>query len=133
MLLEIEDDPMSFLFGVICRGTFHASVTGSRPVMSKYEMGTLTLLQMVDHLVEEKVERLDFGLGDAHYKERFADGSWHEASIQLFADTIRGQFIRGHLGSVGWLNERAHTAMLRMGILNRLKKVWRARVRGRIN
>jgi hypothetical protein len=39
---------------------------------------------------EEGIPRMDFGLGDAFYKQRFGTEGWEEASVFIFAPTLRG-------------------------------------------
>ncbi|MGQ9690922.1 MAG: GNAT family N-acetyltransferase, partial [Thermoproteota archaeon] len=125
MLLELDGEPSSFWYGVVYKSTFHASATGYRPDMARYEMGTLALLKMVDYLIAEGIEKLDFGLGDAYYKERFSDISWKEASVQLFSDTMRGKMLRNYLQAASWLENNARKFAEKLKFAGRAKKIWR--------
>ena len=65
--------------------------------MSRYEVGTLIFIRMNDELAREGVRKLDFGIGDALYKQRFGDQSWREATVWLFAPTAKGMALRSIL------------------------------------
>lgn len=43
----------------------------------------------LESLCQEGVKELDFGLGDARYKQQFGNKSCNEASISIFAPTLR--------------------------------------------
>lgn len=129
LLLEIDGIPKAFWMGTVYKGVFHSAATGYTPDVKDFEVGTLAFIRVVDELVREGVRRLDFGLGDAHYKERFADRHWREATVQLFAPTCRGRFLHAYLGLFSWLDHEARRLLSRLGAVDRIKKSWRARMR----
>jgi CelD/BcsL family acetyltransferase involved in cellulose biosynthesis len=129
LLLEIDGLPKAYWLGTVYGKVFHASATGYTTDMTGFEVGTLAFHRMVDELVREGIDLLDFGLGDAYYKERFADSSWREASVQLFARSIKGRFLKGYLGASVWLDDFARRVAKRLGILDRVKQAWRSRLR----
>jgi CelD/BcsL family acetyltransferase involved in cellulose biosynthesis len=129
LLLRLDGAPSAYWLGVVYGDTFHAFATGYVPEMVKYEVGTLAFLRMVEDLVREGVGQLDFGLGDAYYKERFANRSWREASVQVFARTAKGRLLRGYLGTAARLENCALWVVKRLGIFDRVKGAWRARLR----
>ena len=128
MLLEVNGQPSCFWYGVLYKSIFHASATGYRPDMAKYEMGTLALVKTVDHLIEDGAQKLDFGLGDAYYKERFSDISWKEASVNRFPDTIKGRFLRTYLQVISWLENNARKFAEQIKLADNIKKIWRMRI-----
>ena len=85
-------------------------------------------MRMVDELVREGIKKLDFGLGDAHYKQRFGNRSWREATIRLFAPSAKGLTFRSMLGLFGTLDGAARRLLQRTGFLDRLKTGWRTRL-----
>ena len=124
-LLEIDGQVRAFWFGTVYRGVFHSSETGYDPALRDYEVGTLTFIRMIDALVHEGVQRLDFGLGDAEYKERFGDIAWRETSVWLFAPTLRGVRLMLVLRLSAALDRTARRLVERAGLTNRLKTAWR--------
>ena len=79
--------------------------------------------------MREGIERIDFGLGDAEYKDRFADRSRREADLQLFGKTSKSRLLRAYLGCTNTIESVARRALQRSGVFARLKQTWRARVR----
>ena len=124
-LLEIDGRARAFWFGTIHRGVFHSSETGYDPALRQYEVGTLMFVRMADALANESVQRLDFGIGDALYKARFADRSWRETGVWLFAPTLKGLLMRSVLEVVLTVDVAARALLRQTGVLGRLKAVWR--------
>jgi CelD/BcsL family acetyltransferase involved in cellulose biosynthesis len=127
-LLEIDERVAAYWIGIIYRGVFHSWATGYDPDYGKYEVGTQVLVRMVDELAQEGVRKLDFGLGDAHYKKRFGDHSWREATIGMFAPTAKGVGIRSVLGVSKMLDGYARRALQKTEVLDKLKTGWRRRL-----
>lgn len=86
------------------------------------------LLRMVDELVVEGLERLDFGLGDADYKQRFGDRSWREVDVYLFSSSSRGRSLFLYMKAVRWLGKLARQAVSRMPGGYAIKGAWRRRL-----
>jgi CelD/BcsL family acetyltransferase involved in cellulose biosynthesis len=124
-LLEIDGQVRAYWFGPVYKGVFHSSETGYDPDLRDFEVGTLMFIRMVDALVAEGVERLDFGLGDAHYKERFGDSEWRETTVWLFAPTAKGLFmVLLHKLSIS-VDRLARGILERTGLTDRVKALWR--------
>ena len=112
-LLEIDGIVRAFWFGYVYQGVFHLSETGYDPNLSKYEVGTLMFIRLNDELAKEDVRKLDFGIGDAHYKRRFGD--WSRAGgDRLAVCSDRDKFGRNMIQ--------------RIGLLDRLKAGWLLRL-----
>lgn len=129
MLLEIGGNPKAFWFGELEAGTFHSSATGYTPDMREFEVGTLMFIRMVDELVGDGATTFDFGLGDAHYKERFGDNSWRESGIRMFAPTVKGRLLGWLLTSTDVIERALRYLVERAGVLNRVKRAWRDRLK----
>jgi hypothetical protein len=86
----INDEPSAFWIGTLYDKTFHLTFTGFDPVYKKFELGTSLFLKMVDDLCKQDVKKIDFGFGEAFYKQRFGHKAWEEASMYIFAPTLRG-------------------------------------------
>lgn len=127
-LLEIDGKIRAFWFGIVYQGVFHSSETGYDPDLSRYEVGTLIFIRMNDELIREGVRKLDFGLGDAHYKQRFGDQSWRETTVWLFAPTAKGIVLRSTLKLSIMLDSAARRIFQRVGLVDRLKTSWRRRL-----
>jgi hypothetical protein len=97
LLLEIEGKVRAFWIGQVYNNIFHSEATGYDDKLSRYRPGTLVLMHMIDELAQEGVQKIDFGLGDAFYKQRFGDRSWQERTLTVFPRTAKGLVLRGSL------------------------------------
>lgn len=127
-LLEIDGLVKAFWFGYLYQGVFHLSETGYDPELQKYEVGTMLFIRLNDELIREGVRKLDFGIGDSSYKRRFGDQSWREATVWLFAPTAKGLFLRTVLAIIASIDRFGRGITQKLGILNRLKVIWRRRL-----
>jgi len=127
-VLEIEGRLSAYWIGTIYKGVFYSSATGYDPDLRFYEPGSLVFIHMIDELVREGVGRLDFGLGDAHYKQRFGDNCWREATIRLFAPTLKGVVLRSLLGIFNLADDASRRILQKFRLLDRLKTDWRRRM-----
>jgi hypothetical protein len=112
-LLEINGRVRAFWFGYLYRDVFHLSETGYDPDLSRYKVGTLSIIRLSDELAREGIRKVDFGIGDAHYKQRFGD--WSRAGgDRLAVCSDRDKFGRNMIQ--------------RIGLLDRLKAGWLLRL-----
>jgi CelD/BcsL family acetyltransferase involved in cellulose biosynthesis len=124
-LLEIDGQPRAFWFGFVYGDGFHSAETGYDPVLREHEVGTLMFVRMVDELTREGVRRLDFGLGDAYYKERFGHRTWRETSAWLFAPTLKGVALLFYVRVFTAVDQFARRLVDRLGLRDRIKNAWR--------
>ncbi|MEQ1545120.1 GNAT family N-acetyltransferase [Methyloglobulus sp.] len=128
-LLEIDGKVRAFWFGFIYQGVFHSSETGYDSDLRNYEVGTLIFIRMVDELAQEGgVQKLDFGLGDASYKQRFGDHFWRETTIWLFAPTVKGLILRSMLRIAIIMDSVARQILEKLKLTDRVKTIWRKKV-----
>lgn len=123
--LEIDGTIRAFWFGTVYSGVFHSSETGYDPQLRAYEVGTLMFARLVDELTREGIDRLDFGIGDAHYKERFGDRSWRETSAWMVAPHARGVAVMLLLRASMAADRAMRGFARRFGLTDRIKRVWR--------
>ncbi|GAB4233239.1 MAG: hypothetical protein Kow00109_05930 [Acidobacteriota bacterium] len=129
--LETDERILAFWIGLLSNGTFYSAETGYLPDMSEYEVGKLVFFRMVENLVREGAQKLDFGLGDADYKRRFADGCYMERDLYIFSRRPRGRVAAGLVAGLGRLDERLQQLLAERGWLTRVKTLWRRRLRNR--
>jgi GNAT acetyltransferase-like protein len=127
-VLYVDNQPRAFWVGTLYKNVFYSGFTGYDPGFKKYELGTLILIRVIEQLLLEGVEEIDYGLGDALYKRRFGDHSWNEASVRIFAPSFRGiafNVIRTFIeGPPLWLQ----SLFRRTDLQQRLKTLWRRRL-----
>jgi Acetyltransferase (GNAT) domain len=127
-VLSVGGAPVAFWPGVAYNRTFFVSTPGYDPAYAEHNVGTLVLLRVIESLCADAgVDALDYGFGDADYKRRFANESWEEADVRIFAPTFRAvrvNAVNTGIGSSVRLAKRA----LGGERADRLKKVWRGRL-----
>lgn len=130
LTLETDKRVLAFWVGELDNGVFYSAETGYDPDLREFEPGTLVFFRLTENLVLEQTRLLDFGLGDADYKRRFADDSYEEADVYLFGLSARGLAAACLIGGLGRLHAAGRNWAARFGILNRIQTVWRRRLQG---
>jgi ribosomal protein S18 acetylase RimI-like enzyme len=130
-LLYIGKKPCAFWVGFIQHRTIYLYFTGFDPAYSKYELGTLLLLRMIEELIGRNINAIDFGFGDAFYKHRFDAESRDETSFYIFRPSLKWvsiNFIRTIFGLSGSF---AIYLLNRLGLTQKIKTGWRKRIRSK--
>jgi CelD/BcsL family acetyltransferase involved in cellulose biosynthesis len=82
-------------------------------------------MRMIEDLTNSKVEEIDFGFGDAFYKQRFGDQHWIESSVYIYAPTIKGILLNANRT----INLIPYRYLLRLAeknnMLQKIKRLWR--------
>ncbi|HEY6272604.1 MAG TPA: GNAT family N-acetyltransferase, partial [Terriglobales bacterium] len=83
-VLYTGDSPCAFWLGTLYHQEFHSDFMGYDPDHGKYSPGMYLIVQVVEDFCkrsgEEGIAAIDFGLGDAQYKEILGDVQWQDAS-----------------------------------------------------
>jgi hypothetical protein len=124
-ILYIEDKPCAFWMGNVYNGTFHSSHLGYHSSYESYSPGTYLQVRAIEELCKEGVKELDFGLGDARYKQRFGNCSWEETSSYMFAPNLKARSLNMVRTPTALLDRIMRQAVERTALLPRIKKVWR--------
>lgn len=89
-LLYIDDEPIAFWIGTFYKDVFYLDFTGYLQDFAKFEVGTVLYLNMIEDLCKSKIKTIDYGYGDAEYKQRFSDSKWDESTVYIFPSSIFG-------------------------------------------
>lgn len=130
-VLRAAGKPVAFCLGTRFHDTFFLSDMGFLPEWGEFEPGTLIFLHMLDCLCAEGLKFLDFGLGDAFYKQRFGTEHWQESMLCVFAPSFKG--IALNLTDTGSrvIRLAGRKLLNRMDALKKLKKKWRQKLASR--
>ena len=127
-VLYLQGKPCAYWWGVVLAGTFHSCAMGFDARYSQYSPGSYLLAQTLEDLCRQGVKQVDFGVGDARYKQQFASEHFLEASVFMFAPTIRA----AGLNAVRTLNENlmglTKRALRRVNATDAVKRRWRRRL-----
>jgi hypothetical protein len=131
-VLYVDGSPVAFCGGDAYAGRFYYGIPGYDPQYGEYRVGTYVLMKMIEDLcADDGVQVLDFGPGDAEYKRRFGDRSWHEADLYLFAPRPRPLFVKMARAAILGANDALASAAARLGVVGRVKRWWRERAAAR--
>jgi CelD/BcsL family acetyltransferase involved in cellulose biosynthesis len=127
-LLEIDGAVRAFWLGAVYHDVFHSWSTAYDQELRDYEPGNLMFHRLVDELADERVKTLDFGLGDAFYKQRYGDTSWREGTLRIFAPTPKGALLRSSAAVTDCLDVVGRYVLKSTGLTSQLKNRWRQRL-----
>lgn len=125
-VLWLGDEPVAFCSGFRIGGTLWLEHLGYDPAHRRLRPGFFLLLRIVESLADAGcVCAIDFGIGDADYKRRLCDRYRDEASVWVFAPTLRGLWLNGVRGTTNALYGAGHWLLARIGLLDWMRSRWR--------
>lgn len=122
------DTPIAFWIGAVYNGWFYSEGTGYDPQYGEYSPGTYLLVKMIETFCKEGLKGIDFGLGDAMYKQRFGNDSFEEATVHLFAPHMKGLLLKVMLTGASATDNALKSLLARTRLLPKVKRLWRDRL-----
>lgn len=116
-VLFMKDHPAAFVLSHQWNGVYHYDELGFDRSLSKHNPGKVLLQEILtDLMTENRPQIFDFGLGDADYKQFFANEQSRSATLWMFPPGMRsrwqaasiqggrraGRVARGLLEKLGW-------------------------------
>ena len=126
-LLYVGDRPCAFWIGCVYNGVFLSEYLGHDPSYAKHSPGTYLLTHVMEDLCRDSVTAIDFGIGEALYKQRFSRTTWEETEIRVYAPTWRGMRVKAIRAAAAITNKVGKGLLERAHVADRIKKVWRRR------
>jgi hypothetical protein len=131
-ILCLDGHPAAFWIGSLRNGVFLSEYLSFDPAYTKYAPGMYLILKVMEELQDDPrhapVRLVDFGIGDAPYKERLATRHWQEATVLVFGPRLRSVSINALRLSVETANRCMKQALRFTPWLLTLKRRWRAKV-----
>jgi Acetyltransferase (GNAT) domain len=131
-VLYLEGKPCAYWAGTIYHGTFHSDLMGYDPEYSKYSPGMYLVMQVIEGFREptnaREVDSIDFGLGDAQYKEVLGNMQWQDASLYCFAPHARGLMLNALRTPLLLADRAARRALQKARLVQDVKSFWRHRL-----
>lgn len=94
-IVYIDGRPVAFSRAHLCKKTAYFVTTGYDPEYAHNYVGEYSFVEMLRFLIRlRQVTVLDFGLGDAQYKEMLCGDYSDEGHLRIFSTCFRGQLIR---------------------------------------
>lgn len=130
-ILYLNGDPAAFWIGSLRNEVFLSEYLSFDPAYTKYAPGTYLILRVMEELQDmprhPPVRLVDFGIGDAPYKERLATDHWQESTVLIFTPRLRAAWINALRSSVETANRCVKRALRVTPGLATLKRRWRPR------
>ena len=131
-ILYIHQQPSAFWVGSVYRNVLHSNFMGFDRTYARYSPGMYLILRVLEQLCNSApnpaVRSIDFGLGDAQYKKLLSDLEWTEASISVFAPSLRGLRLMLLQTPLAILNNFSQRILAQAGLLQKVKTLWRGRL-----
>jgi len=125
-VLYANEKPFAFWLGSLYNNVFYLDYTGFDSDLKDFAPGQILFIKMVESLCDEGgIRGIDFGFGDAEYKQRYGDRNWEESDLFLFKNTpgmLLANLTRKSATLVRVVTEKA---LQRVGLISRIKKRWR--------
>ena len=128
--LFIQGEPRAFWCCSVYRDRLWLNSTGYHPEFRSYELGTILLLHVFENHCGGPVSEVDFGLGDADYKRRFATEHYLQQSWYLFPGTFRGFGLNLTLTALALVNQVGKQLLAKLGLMQFVKTSWRRTLTG---
>jgi hypothetical protein len=130
-VMYVANEPRAFWMGDLYQGIFYSNFMGYDPAFSHYSPGMFLIVRAMEgfcsHADGDDVKEVDFGFGDAQYKQVLGNREWTEASVHIFAPSVKGLGLC-FLRTPPILVDKGIKALLaRTQLLQRVKRIWRTR------
>ena len=129
-VLYLGGSPSAFWIGDINDGTFGSDYLAYNAEVGKHSPGMYLTLKVIEGFCQnssEGVRAIDFATGHAQYKEVLSNQQWNEASVHIFAPTLKGIALNLSKTLIAGLDQLIKKALSRTGLLQQIKKSWRGR------
>lgn len=134
-VLYLGGAPAAFWIGTKYRNVFFSDFMGYDPEHARHSPGMYLIFRGIEHLCgekgEDRVSTIDFGLGDAQYKQLLGTESWMEESFHLYSGSLRGIALNLSQTLTGTLDRGARAVLRRLRLEDYVKTGWRKRVAAR--
>lgn len=132
-ILYVAGKPSAFWIGSIYQRTFHGAYTGYDPDLAHYSPGMFLMMRIIEEFCKrentDEVDEIDFGLGDAQYKEALCNQQWEDVTIYVFGCTYCGLRVNMLRIPIAGFDRIARRMLKSVGLFGKVKRLWRDSVR----
>lgn len=133
-VLYISDRPRAFWIGDINGDTFGSDYLAFDVELGKYSPGMFLITKVIEGFCDgnsEGVTGVDFGPGNAQYKESLSNQTWQETAMHIFAPSFKGISLNIIRSVIEGVDRAFKKALIRANLLQKIKKHWRAHARSK--
>jgi hypothetical protein len=129
-LLYLDGAPVAYWMCSLYGETMLLKTGGYDPAFTEHRVGIFLLMRVIEDACADSALRiLDFGPGDAAYKQQFSSESSLERNLVLFAPNLRARRINATRTAILGPARLARRALDAAELTDRLKSRWRGRLR----
>jgi hypothetical protein len=131
-VLHVGDRPCAAWITSFRQGVLYNDFLAYDPQFAKYAPGTCLVMHVIEDIAGSAAGTdhitIDFGPGEMEWKARLGNVSRYEATVHVFAPTLKG--IALNLARAGCVAtaRTAKAALERYGVAARIKRAWRTRI-----
>jgi CelD/BcsL family acetyltransferase involved in cellulose biosynthesis len=129
-VLYRADEPLAYWLCSTHEGTIFLRTTGFDPAYASHRVGVFLLMHVIeDAIADPELGVLDFGPGDAPYKQQFSSEGRLERSVVVFGPSFRGRRINALRTAILGSGLLARRVLDAGGLTERVRYGWRSRLR----
>jgi hypothetical protein len=129
-VLYLRGEPVAFWLCSVYRGTMLIRTTGYDQQHAELRIGLHLLMKAIDDAIDDpEISVLDFGQGDAAYKQQFSSESSLERNLVVFGPTLRALRVNALRNTVLLSAGAARRVLDASSLTNRVRSGWRGRLR----
>jgi Acetyltransferase (GNAT) domain len=128
-VLYLKDRPCAYWWTLIYKQTLYSCAMGYDPEYSDYSPGTYLMLNVFENLLRYNIKSVDFGAGNALYKQQFGDINYEEASVHITSQTLKGFYLNFILSLNNLIILMAKKILNYFHSYNLIKKYWRNKLK----
>lgn len=131
-LLYLGGEPIAYWLCSVYGGTILIRTAGFDNAYAEHRTGIYLLMRVIeDACADPALHVLDFGPGDAAYKQQFSNESWQERNLVIFAPTFRARRINLTRTLILAPVRVARRILDATRLTDRVRARWRKRLRAR--
>lgn len=129
-LLSIDDKPVAFCYGFHYKHVYLYNTPGYDPEFAAYRVGNYLLLKQIERLCEDPTVRvIDFGMGDAQYKQVYSNRVTMESHVRIFAPARKGLCLNMARSLTLIVDDTITRILKKSNLYARIKRLVRDRLR----
>jgi hypothetical protein len=128
--LYARDEPIAYWLCSLHGDTMLIRTAGYDGAWAGHRVGVHLLMRVIaDAIADPALRVLDFGPGDAAYKQQFSNENWQERNALVYAPTLRGLRINASRTAIFGAARVARQALDATRLTGRVRAGWRKRAR----
>jgi len=127
-LLMNNEKPIAYSQGAVYKNYYYQFTTAYDSEFKKFSPGEYLRLEFTKDLIQEKIEFIDYGYGDAEYKKMFGTHSAKEATLRIYGKGLKPNIAKILDKGTITVSEKLKSKLEKAGLFNKIKKIWRSKL-----